>query len=345
MHTRTKLAGLIALSLTLGLFASCAPAAAPTAVPPTVAATTAAAPATVPTGTTSLAPTIAPPTAAPATSAPAAFPLTLVDDAGRSVTLKAAPQRVVSLAPSNTESIYALGRGSLVVGVTEYCDYPPEAKLKPKIGGYTKIDLEKVVSLSPDLVLATSIHAKDIVPELASRGLTVFVVEPKNVDELISKLTTFGKLLGANDEASKLSMQLKSRLDSVTAKVATVKTKPRVFYEIDKTLYTPGPGSFIDDLLTKAGAANIASDAKSAYAQLSPEALIAKDPEVILLGDMNFGETPDQVKIRPGWTNIAAVKTGRIIPITDENVISRPGPRIVDGVELVAPALYPDLFK
>ena len=192
-----------------------------------------------------------PPTAAP-TTAPAVF-ITVTDDAGRQVTLKGLPTRIVSLAPSNTEVLYALGLGDRVVGVTEYCDYPPEAKQKPKIGGFANIDLEKVIGLDPDLVLATSIHAKTVVSELEKRGITVVVVEPKNVDDVLAKIAFVGKLTGTSENANKLTTQLKSRIDAVTGKVATAKTKPRVFYEIDKTLFTPGPGSFIDDMITKAG--------------------------------------------------------------------------------------------
>jgi len=284
-----------------------------------------------------------PPTAAP-TTAPAVF-ITVTDDAGRQVTLKGLPTRIVSLAPSNTEVLYALGLGDRVVGVTEYCDYPPEAKQKPKIGGFANIDLEKVIGLDPHLVLATSIHAKTVVPELEKRGITIVVVEPNNVDDVLTKITFVGELTGASENANRLTTQLKSRIDAVTGKVATAKTKPRVFYEIDKTLFTPGPGSFIDDMITKAGGLNIAADAKGPYAQLGPEATIAKDPQVILLGDMNFGESPESVKARPGWANISAVKNGRVIPIADENIVSRPGPRIVEGLELIARALYPELFK
>ena len=321
MHTHRSLAGMIALAIIVIAASACAPfdysQGAPTATP-------------------------VPPAVAPM---PATFPITISDDAGRQVTVKTAPRRVVSLAPSNTETVYALGKGALVVGVTQYCNYQPEAKEKPQVGGFAQIDLEKVVGLSPDLVLATNIHVKSVVPELERRGLTVVVIEPKNVDDVIGKLTTFGKLLGANDEASRLAAQLKGRVEAVMSKVATAKTKPRVFYEIDKTLFTPGPGSFVDDLIVKAGGVNIAFDAKGAYVQLSPEAIIAQDPEVIILGDMNFGETPEKVKERAGWANITAVKTGRIIPITNEDVISRPGPRIVEGLELLAQAIYPDLFK
>jgi len=283
------------------------------------------------------------PTTAP--TAASAASITVTDDAGRAVTLKSLPTRIVSLAPSNTEVVYALGLGDLLVGDTEYCDYPPEAKSKTKIGGFANIDLEKVVGLNPDLVLATNIHAKTVVPELEKRGITVVVVEPKNVDDVLAKITFVGKLTGASENAAKLTAQLKSRIDAVTTKVAMAKTKPRVFYEIDKSLYTPGPGSFINDMIVKAGGANIAADAKGSYAQLSPEAIVARDPQVVLLGDMNFGESPESVKARPGWSNISAVKSGRIVPIPDENVIARPGPRIIEGLEMLARALYPELFK
>ncbi len=270
---------------------------------------------------------------------------TITDDAGRAIALKSSPTRIVSLAPSNTEVLYALGLGDRVVGVTQYCDYPPEAKQKPNIGGFSKIDLERVVGLNPDLVLATNIHNKTVVPELEKRGITVVVVEPKNVDDVLAKITFVGKITGASDAAAKLTAQMKTRIDGVAAKTATAKVKPRVFYEIDKTLYTPGPGSFIDDMIAQAGGMNIAADAKSAYAQLSAEVIIAKDPQVILLGDMNFGESPESVKARPGWSNISAVKNGRIVPLSDENLVSRPGPRIVDGLEMLARALYPELWK
>ena len=279
------------------------------------------------------------PTAAPAAS------ITITDDVGRQVTLKGVPARIVSLAPSNTEVVYALGLGSRVVGVTEYCNYPPEAKERPKVGGFAIIDLEKVVGLNPDLVLATNIHAKTVVPELEKRGITVVVVEPKNVDDVLTKIAFVGKLTGTSENSAELTTQMKTRIEGIAAKTATTKIKPRVFYEIDKSLYTPGPGSFIDDMIVKAGGTNIAADAKGSYVQLNAEAIVAKDPQVILLGDMNFGETPESVKVRPGWANISAVKTGRIVPITDEDVIARPGPRIVEGLELIARALYPELFK
>lgn len=329
------------IAVLIGLLA-CAPAPTPTPVLPTKppVPTATLLPTATPVPPTAVSPTA---TSVPPTPTPAAQ--TVTDDVGRNVIIKGVPQRIVSLAPSNTEVLYALGLGARVVGVTEFCNYPPEAKEKPKIGGFSKIDLERVVGLNPDLVLATNIHAKSVVPELEKRGITVVVVEPKNVNDVLAKITFIGKLTGASESAAKLTAQMQARIDAVTSKVATVKTKPRVFYEIDKSLYTPGPGSFIDDMIVKAGGINIAADAKGSYVRLTPEAIIAKDPEVILLGDMLFGESPDSVRARPGWANISAVKNGRIVPIPNEDVISRPGPRIVEGLELIARALYPELFK
>lgn len=332
---RKYLALTLLMAFLIGLLA-CAPT--PTPIPPTKPP--------VPT-VTPLAPTATPipPTATLVPPTPTLATQTVTDDVGRTVTLKTAPQRIVSLAPSNTEVLYALGLGARVVGVTEFCNYPPEAKEKPKIGGFTKIDLERVVGLNPDLVLATNIHNRTVVPELEKRGITVVVVEPKNVNDVLTKITFVGKLTGASDNAAKLTAQMQARIDAVISKVATAKNKPRVFYEIDKSLYTPGPGSFIDDMIVKAGGINIAADAKGSYVQLSPEAIIAKDPEVILLGDMAFGESPESVRARPGWANISAVKNGRIVPIPNEDVVSRPGPRVVEGLELIARALHPELFK
>lgn len=332
----------ILLAILMSLLA-CAPT--PTPLPPTATPVPPTATPIPPTAT-AVPPTATPlPTATSIPPTPTLVTQTITDDVGRTVTVKGVPQRIVSLAPSNTEVLYALGLGARVVGVTEFCNYPPEAKEKPKIGGFSKIDLERVVGLNPDLVLATNIHAKSVVPELEKRGITVVVIEPKSVDEVLAKVTFVGKLTGATETAAKVAAQMQARIDAVTSKVATVKSKPRVYYEIDKTLFTAGPGSFINDMIVKAGGINIAADAKTAYPQLTAEAIIAKDPEVILLGSMNFGETPEVVRARPGWANITAVKTGRLVPITNEEVISRPGPRVVEGLELIARALYPDLFK
>lgn len=272
------------------------------------------------------------------------FPMTVTDDDGRPVTIRKAPATIVSLAPSNTEMLYALGLADRIIGVDDYSDYPAEAKQKQKVGGFAKTSIEKVVALSPDIIFAARIHAKEVAPELEKRGMTVFVVQPGTVDAVMNSIRAIGKITEKTAESDSLTGQLQKRLDAVTAKTAASKDKPRVFFELDPSLISAGPGTFVDDLIAKAGGANIASDAKTLWPQMSQEAILGKNPEVIILADHTFGETPEKVAARPGWFAISAVKTGRIVGL-DSNLTNRPGPRVVDGLEIMAKAIHPELFK
>lgn len=285
------------------------------------------------------------PAAPPATPTSAAvFPLTLQDDVGTQVTLKAEPRRIVSLAPNHTETLFALGLGERVVGVTEYCNYPPEATIKQKVGGYADINLEQVVALQPDLVLASTLHMAQVVPALRERGLTVFVAEPDSVLDTLDTIVAIGRITGKEAEARTLTAQMQSRIEAVQAKVKNA-PRPKVFWELGAELYTAGPGSFINDLITLAGGENIAASTGQPWPQMSVEAIVLQDPDVIILADHNYGETIDTVKQRPGWANIRAVKEGRIIELVNDDIVSRQGPRIVDGLEFIARALHPELFK
>ena len=272
------------------------------------------------------------------------YPLTVTDGAGNRVTLEAEPMRIVSLAPSHTEILFALGLGDRVVGVTEYCNYPPEATALPQVGGFSSIDLEQVVGLDPDLVLGTTLHATEIAPALQEREVTVFIAEPQTVLEVMDTVLTIGHLAGVDDAAADLAASMQARIDAVQETIADAE-QPTVFWELGPELYSAGPGSFINDLIVMAGGENIAADADSPWPQMSMEAIILKDPDVVVLADHNYGQTSEMVKERPGWTDIAAVKEGRIIEITDDDIISRPGPRVVDGLEFIAKALHPDLFE
>lgn len=283
--------------------------------------------------------------AATPTGAPYTFPITITDDAGRVVTLSHAPQRIVSLAPSNTEILYALGLGDQIVAVTDYCDYPEEAKSKPKVGGFPNFDMEKVVELNPDLVLATTLYSDAAMSALAEKGIATVVIEPRNIDETLDRIELVGRITGRAQEAAALVSQLRQRVEAVKSKVKGAREKPRVFFELDNLLFSPGPGSFIDDMITEAGGVNIAADAQGQWVQLSQETLIVKDPEVIILSDAAYGETVDKVKARDGWKDIAAVRNNRIVEVADPNLVSRPGPRSVEGFELIAKALHPELFE
>jgi iron complex transport system substrate-binding protein len=278
-----------------------------------------------------------------------AKPISVVDDAGRTVEIAETPQRLVSLAPSNTEILFALGLGDKVVGVTDFCDYPEEAKAIEKAGGIEP-NLEKLVDLDPDLVLAIGGSPAQVekATEMEKLDLTVIVLEPGDIEGIMSNIELVGQATGTEKEASELAAELRKRFDVITAKAKGAESRPKVFYELDATdpskPYTPGPGSFIDALITLAGGSNVGAGAKMQWAQLSTEEIIAQDPEVIVLADANYGVTVEMVKERPGWSVITAVKNGAIYPI-DDILISRPGPRIIDGLEALTRIIHPELFK
>jgi len=280
----------------------------------------------------------------PAPTATPVAPITVVDDVGNTVTLNTEPQRIISLAPANTEILYALGLGDRVVGVTEYCNYPPEAAEKPKVGGFSDVDLEQVVGQEPDLVLATSLHTSEVVPALQERGVPVFVVDPQTVLGVLETIRTIGHITGEDQAAAALTSQMQERINAVQETIKDA-PRPRVFWELGPELYTAGPGSFLNDLIVMAGGENVAADAESPWPQLSLEAIVLKDPAIVVLADHNYGETAETVTQRPGWWNITAVREGRIVELTDDDIFSRPGPRIVEGLEFLAQAFHPDLFR
>ena len=280
----------------------------------------------------------------PSPPAPA-FPVTVTDDDGQTVTIEREPQRLITLAPSNTEIVYALGIGDRLVAVSDYSDYPPEAAAKPKVG-YIRVDIERVIAYNPDLILATGAHRQQVTPQLRQRGLKVITLDPKNIDHVFDNILLVGRATGQTATAEKLVADLKARVRQIETKVRQAKTRPRVFFELDKSLFTVGPGSFIHDMIVRAGGENIAGDADRPYPQLSLEVLLQRDPEVIIITDIGpyGGETPESVRARPGWQTISAVKNNRIVPINPD-LVNRPGPRIVDGFEAIARALHPELFS
>ncbi len=282
-------------------------------------------------------------------STSAATIVTVDDGLGRTVKLSGPAQRIVSMAPSNTEILFAIGAGSQVVGRDDFSDYPTAVKSLPDVGGTDKYNNEQIVALKPDLVLAAEINTPDQVKALESLGLTVYYLKnPTTLEEMYGNLETVAKLTGHEADAAVLITSLKARVAAVDNKIATVTSHPSVFYEIDATdpakPYTAGPGTFIDLLIRRAGGINIAGTLKDQYPQLSLEQVVALNPSFILLGDAAYGATPDVVKARPGWGSLSAVTNGRVIPV-DDNLFSRPDPRLVDGLELLAKILHPELFK
>ena len=285
-----------------------------------------------------------------ATEIPTAdIPITLTDGLNRTVTLQGPAQRIVSLAPSNTEILFYIGAGAQVVGRDETSDYPAEALSLPTVGGWSGFSTEAIVALHPDLVLAGGINSPELVASLEQLGLTVyFLPNPVTLEDMYTNLETVARLTGHEPEAAALAESLKTRVAAVDARIATVTGRPSVFYEFDATdptkPYTYGPGSFGDLLIQRAGGANIGSQLQEAWAQISLEQLVVSNPDMIILGDAAYGETPEKVAARPGWGMLDAVKNNRVFPF-DDNLVSRPGPRQVDGLEALAKLLHPDVFK
>jgi iron complex transport system substrate-binding protein len=294
------------------------------------------------------------PTLAPANTLPSATTnptITLTDGLKRTVTLPGPAQRVVSLAPANTEILFAIGAGSQVVGRDETSDYPSAAQSLPTIGGYSGFNTEAIVALHPDLVLAGGINTPELVASLEKLGLSVYYLpNPNSLEEMYTNLETVAKLTGHETETAALVDSLKSRVSVVDLKIKPLSYAPTVYYELDANAanpanpYTAGPGSFIDLLITRAGGINIGAELQGQWATISVENLLVDNPAIIILGDAAYGETPAKVTARPGWESLAAVQTGQIFPF-DDNLVSRPGPRLVDGLEALAKLLHPDLFK
>jgi len=281
---------------------------------------------------------------------PANETTTFTDDIGNTVELDGYPQAIVSISASTTEILFAIGAGGQVVGRDEYSIYPEEALEVTSVGAlWDELPVEAILALEPDLVVAAQIISEDQVLALSELGLNVYwQANPTTYEELYENLRDFAKLTGHEDETEALIADLKMRVEAVQEKVATVSEHPSVFYELDATdpsnPWTTGSGTFIDYIITQAGGINAASALEGEYAQISSEQLIAVNPDVILLADAPYGTTPESVFARPGWDVITAVAEGAMYPI-DPNIMSVPGPRLVNALEETARLLHPELFE
>jgi iron complex transport system substrate-binding protein len=285
------------------------------------------------------------------TPSPTPSPIVITDGLGHTITLEKPAQRVASLAPSNTEILFAIGAGAQVVARDSFSDYPEQANQITNIGGgFGEIDTETLVSLQPDLVLMAEINPVEQVQTLENLGLKVFYLNnPKDLEGMYENLRIVARLVGHEGEANTLIEGLQVRVAEVDKKVANVSDQPLVFYELDGTdpnaPWTSGPSTFIDLLLARAGGNNLGNSLDGAWVQISVEELIAKDPDIILLGDFTYGGVkPEDVIARPGWDTITAVQNQRVYPF-DDNLVSRPGPRMVDGLEALAKLLHPELSE
>ena len=291
--------------------------------------------------TATIAATVAP-TAPPDPTAEADFPLSLTDDEGTTVDIAAEPQRIVSLTPATTEILFAIGAGERVVATTDFDDYPPEAVDLPDVASFTAVDVEKIIGLEADLVIAggNNFNDPEAIGRLRSLGVPVVVTYAPDIDGVLHDIDLVGTAVGLADAAGDLRAAMQAEFDQVGAATAGL-DRPRVFYELDATseIYTAADDSFIEQMIELAGGDPITTGSPTSFS-ISLERLIDADPELILLGDAAYGVTADLVKARPGWGVMSAVREDRIVAV-DDIVITRPGPRLVEGLRQLAGAIHP----
>lgn len=281
------------------------------------------------------------------------YPLEITDGLGYDIIIEAKPERIISISPSQTEILYALGLGDRLVGVSDYCDYPEEALTKEKVGSSWTVNVERIIELMPDVVFTFGDSQPEAMQQIAAAGITVVRYVPESIDEIFETMRSTGEITDTVAEAESVIAEMAEKRDAIINAVAGRETI-RVFYQMwDEPLMTAGPSSFIDELIVLAGGENIAGDAQGAYPQYSVEVMVEKDPEVFLapahMGDeTDLTEEQEQelikeIKSRPGYSEITAIKEDRV-EVLEPNVVSRPGARIIEAFEVIAKAVHPDLF-
>jgi len=252
------------------------------------------------------------------------------------------PPRIVSSAPGITEILFALGAGDLLVGATDHCNYPPEARRIERIGGFEPPSLEKLLALAPDYVLSTSLECHESDEALRRAGIQTLNFSIRNFDELFDAVRRIGEATGRSPQAAQLIDHLRAELDAVTVRDGAA-PRPKVFVEIaEHPLMTAGGKSFLDDLIRRAGGGNAAHDVAQPYFNVNPEQVLAWNPDVILLTSMDpEGLAASRLSRRIGWTDISAVRNNRVIGDVPPDLLLRPGPRLIDGVRFLAARLHP----
>jgi len=275
----------------------------------------------------------------PGVAGAAKYPLTVRDCRGKAVAIPREPKRIISLAPSNTEILFALGLDSRIVGVTRYCDYPAAAKKKQKVGDRT-ISAEKVISLKPDLVLAHGTLNDDAFRSIESHGLKVVAIDPKTIGQVVKDILLVGKITNREERAARIAARISSAKALVKRKTARVKTKPKVLAAVQASpLWTAGPQTFVDEMIALAGGINLASDAKPGFNQFSVETAVWRNPDVII--GTTSGDK--QVFTKGLWKDTRAARTGRVYE-ANADLLVRPGPRLADGILTIARLISPNVF-
>ena len=275
--------------------------------------------------------------------------LKVQDDSGRTIALPGRPRRIVSLSAAHTETLYALGAAELLVGADTYSDYPPEVRPKATLNCWPRPPLEQILALKPDLVLVLT-QDEEFLREMEPVRVPVLKLFPKTVEKAYANIELLGRVTGKEEEARRVVRSMRERSRSVTERLRGAKPL-RVLYELDAVdparPFVAGNGGFYGELMTMAGAENVFADVQGPSTQVSLEQIVARDPQVILLGDTGSPvnpQSPQAVAARPGWSAISAVRKHRVHGVESER-ITRPGPRLMEGLEEMARRLHPERFK
>ena len=274
---------------------------------------------------------------APQTSAPTRE---ITDDLGRRVKIAESVERAVSLAPNLTEITFAVGAGNRLVGVTSYCDYPLEARQIQKIGDTINPNIETIIALKPQVVLvSTASQIESFTKQLEAQNIAVFITNPNSLDDIYKSIDKMGEIFGAQEKARQINGDLQKRVADIEARLKAA-NKIKVFLQISKEpLVTVGKATFFNDLIERAGGASVTKDLESSYPKLSKETAFALNPDAIILSDSEDNREPNDV-----FKSSPAAKNGKVFRIKAD-IISRPAPRIVDGLEEMARDLHPENFK
>ena len=273
-------------------------------------------------------------------------PRSMLDSAGRTVSFPDNPQRVVSLAPSITEIVFALGESERLKGVTQHCDFPPEARSLPGVGSYVHLDLERIVALKPDLCIAVRDgNPKDVVMALESFGIPVYAVDPRSLETAVDTVLEVGQLLNATSKAEQLANQMRARIERIKERVADSNLRPRVFFQIGSApIVSAGTNTVINELILAAGGQNLA-EGPATYPLFSREQVLALKPDVIIITSMTKESDLGEVKAEwKKYEGLPAVRDSRIF-VVDADLFDRVTPRIVDGLEKLAGIIHPELFR
>jgi iron complex transport system substrate-binding protein len=268
------------------------------------------------------------------------------DEVGREVTFPFPPKRIVSLAPNITEILFSLGLNEEIVGVSIHCNFPEKAKTKVRVGSYISLDFEKITSLKPDLIIATGAgNTREMVDRLEKLGFQTYTIYPKNFNDILKSIGHIGEVVNREKEARGIIEGLRKRSQRVIELTKGL-SRPKVFIQIgDAPIVTVGKGSFADDLIRLAGGENIAGKEKEVYPRFGMEEILKRSPEVIVISSMNpKGDYQKILEEWNRWKTIPAVKNGRI-HLIDSDLLDRPSPRIIDGLEELARVLHPERFK